>query len=184
MNIQHVLISAWLLFRGPTNDISRHLLANPQLAVDIETAATRHQVPAALLFAIGVLESGLGSNPRARMEFGIAPADVRGACVNHGVGCGMDRMHAQMEVAARILQRGWRTCGFGVHHTISERWERAARYFRTGQCTHYRDAAGRPIENPAVGSTFTDYDKTNYAVKANSMRRVLERYGRSIAGDD
>jgi len=162
MMAQHILVSAWLALFTPRNNISMYLVANPQLTHDIQAAADRHNVPATLLFVLGVNESGLGSNPRARMEWGVPNDQVRHSCRRDPSGCGQDRLHGQLEVGARILERAWTTCVRGTHalHVRA-----AARYYRTGQC----------------GS---DRSTVQYPFNTYILYRRLERAARRISAED
>lgn len=162
MLAQHILVSAWLALFTPQNNISTYLVAHPDLAHDIEAAALRHAVPTTLLFVLGVNESGLGSNPRARMEWGVPNHAVTLSCASNPTGCGNDRLHRQLEVGARILERGWTVCRRRNH---AEHVRAAARYYRTGQCGNDH----MPIQYPA--NTYRLYHD-------------LERASRRISGED
>lgn len=76
------------------------------LAEEIGTASWVHSVPVAVLVAVGMMESRLGTDPASQGNWGVGTRNP-------------------IFRAARALRSGYDLC---------HRWDRAATYFRWGRC--------------------------------------------------
>jgi hypothetical protein len=93
---------------------------------DATAALAAYDVPPAVLFAVGWVETWLGEYPGEAHGWG-APIDMRH---RHTAGTAT--------TAARVLRRGFERCGT---------WSRAAAWFRSGECSGDRagDAYGATV---------------------------------------
>lgn len=97
--------------------------AHPEWFAQITASATEFSVPAPILIAIGIHESGFGSDRRTRATWGVIPRSMTRACAAGG--CTGDPTRDQIHISARILRHGRDACGS---------WRGAVRRYLSGRC--------------------------------------------------
>lgn len=138
----------------PGTDIDLYLRRHPEVNVIVNEAADRHGVPPALLFTVGIFESGLDSNRPNGGPFGMTHSIESQMCRRAEARCAppSDRFARNAEAGAVELAIGRKTCGS---------WRGAATYLRTGKC--------------ALTTDHTDYGR-----RAMLLTHSLERHARPL----
>jgi hypothetical protein len=158
--------------------ISAHVQRHPEIAAHVREVSARHQVPEALLLAVGLHESGLGSDGHTRFVWGVMPPAMR-ACARAGNTCTGDVLHDQIEVSARVLLTGYRQC-----HS----WDGALRRYYSGMCfatrprITFREARNRQKVRRFYVRQRLFVRTVAYSTRVLGSARTFERKIREVAG--
>ena len=114
--------------------IAVHAEAHPEFAAFVQEAAQAHHVPQTLLLAVGVHESGLGSNARTPFPWGVLRPAMRAYCTRADARCTGAVVHDQIEASAHVLRVGYERCGS---------WIGALRRYYSGACWTQRHPSTR-----------------------------------------
>lgn len=138
MNELLLRLVLWLCARTP---IAAYAHAHPEFTGLVQDAAVAHAVPQALMLAVGLHESGLGSNPRTRYPWGALRPAQRAYCSALNTRCTSAPLHDQIETSAHVLRTGFTQCGS---------WLGSLRRYYSGSCwnqrprfAHHRNRAQR-----------------------------------------
>jgi len=105
--------------------IAAYASAHPEFTALVQDAAVAHDVPQVLLLAVGLHESGLGSNPRTPFPWGVLRPAQRAYCSAANTRCTNSHLHDQIETSAHVLRVGFVQCGS---------WQGALRRYYSGAC--------------------------------------------------
>jgi hypothetical protein len=109
--------------------IATYTSEHPDFATLVYDAAQAHEVPQVLLLAVGLHESGLGSNTRTRHPWGVLAPALRAYCASADTRCNGDALHDQIEASAHVLRVGFGACGS---------WSGSLRRYYSGLCWSHR----------------------------------------------
>lgn len=157
--------------------IAAYAAAHPAFADHVPAAARYHGVPEVLLLAVGLHESGLGSDPRTPYAWGVLPPTLRAYCARADARCTGDALHDQIEASGFVLRAGVGVCGT---------WEGAARWYLTGACMARAPQAPRGAgSRRAFRRRLRLYrEAVAYGARVVGSARRLEAHARAVAGPD
>ncbi len=109
--------------------IATYASGHPEFTALVQDAAQAQEVPQVLLLAVGLHESGLGSNLRTPYPWGVLAATMRAYCARADNRCTGVVLHDQIEASAHVLHAGFVQCGS---------WSGSLRRYYSGSCWSHR----------------------------------------------
>lgn len=141
--------------------ISTYAQQHPEFSTYVADAATAHQVPEVVLLSVGLHESGLGSNRRARYAWGALAPSFNAYCHRDSTRCTGVFLHDEIETSAHVLRVGFERCGS---------WTGALRRYYSGSCRMAR---------PHI--TFRE---ARVRLKRRRFARLMQSYRATVAYSD